>query len=90
MAVFISGVSECSICHNILCDKDDRVAMSMFINDKSNKFWPYSDSNMHRKCFLEWEPRSEFIKIFNSSQTRYIMTENGTLVKRKKWWNKIF
>jgi len=83
MALFNPGVSKCSICHKVLNDNDDRIGTSAFIRDETDKLWPYSDSNMHKKCFIEWELKEEFIKRFNEAQSFHTMTKDGALQKRR-------
>jgi len=44
---------------------DDIVATSHFIADERDPLWRFSDSAMHRSCFLGWEQRAEFVGQFN-------------------------
>jgi len=87
MALFNPGVSECPICNRVLYNNDARIGTSMFINDRKDKFWRYSDSCMHKQCFMNWELRKEFIERYNKAQSNYIMNDDGTLTRIKKWWH---
>jgi hypothetical protein len=88
MALIIGGKSTCSICDDLLGDGDDLVATTHFIADKTDPLWRYSDSAMHRICFLSWEHRLKFIEKYNETigqivlgnGTRHRMQLDGTIV----------
>ena len=65
MAIIILGLTECSICNNILNKGDDIVSNSHFISDQDDSLWRFSDSGMHKSCFINWEYRLDFIKKYN-------------------------
>ena len=46
-------------------DGDDITATSHFIADEQDPLWRFSDSAMHRSCFLAWDHRAEFVAKFN-------------------------
>jgi hypothetical protein len=77
MALILRGQSECSICNKVLKEEDDVVMNSHFIADSNDSLWRFSDSGMHRSCFLDWEHRQEFIKRFNDTRGS-IIWGNGT------------
>ncbi len=89
MALIIRGTTECSLCGTVLIDGDDLVATSHFIADEDDPLWRFSDSAMHRRCFLAWELRQRFIDMYNErvgsitwgNGTFHSMTDDGTIRK---------
>jgi hypothetical protein len=67
VALILLGKTECSICGVILNDGDDLVATTHFIADQNDPLWRFSDSAMHRSCFLGWEHRQSFVKKYNDT-----------------------
>ena len=65
MAIILFGLTECSICNATLNECDDIVSNSHFIFDQNDSLWRFSDSGMHKRCFLNWEYRLDFIKKYN-------------------------
>jgi hypothetical protein len=65
VAIVLRGKTECSVCGKVIVDGDDIVATSHFIADKNDPMWRFSDSAMHRPCFLDWDHRAEFVAKFN-------------------------
>jgi hypothetical protein len=61
------GTTECSICGVVLNEGDDIVATTHFIADQNDPLWRYSDSAMHRSCFLGWEQRPAFVRRYNET-----------------------
>lgn len=46
-------------------NNDEIVASSHFIGDQNDPLYRYSDSGMHRDCFLNWDLRADFVARFN-------------------------
>jgi hypothetical protein len=67
VALILLGKTECSICGVVLNEDDDLVATTHFIADQNDPLWRFSDSAMHRSCFLEWEHRLGFVKKYNDT-----------------------
>jgi hypothetical protein len=67
LALTLLGKTECSICGIILNKGDDLVATTHFIADQNDPLWRFSDSAMHRSCFLGWEYRQSFVKMYNDT-----------------------
>ena len=67
MAILILGKTECSICGGTLNEGDDIVATTHFIHDQDHHLWRFSDSGIHRDCFLTWEHRAEFVTLYNDT-----------------------
>lgn len=65
MAIIIRDKTPCSICGRILRGEDDVVMTPHFIGDSADMFWHYSDSGMHRPCFLAWPLKESFTQRFN-------------------------
>jgi len=91
MALILRGKTTCAICQLTLEKDDEIVATSHFITDKSDPLWRYSDAAMHRRCFLSWDARVQFVERFNSSVGRIVwgngtqhhMLDDGTIVQRR-------
>ena len=77
MALVLLGKTECSICGVVLNEEDDMVATTHFIADQNDPLWQFSDSAMHRSCFLEWEHKLSFVKKYNDT-IGIITWGNGT------------
>jgi hypothetical protein len=92
VAIVLSGETECSICSKVIIDGDDIVATSHFIADESDPLWRFSDSAMHRSCFLGWDQRAEFVAKFNRTVegttfgdgTYHHMESDGAVAVRKR------
>jgi hypothetical protein len=67
VALIFPGSTACSICGKIIARSDDIVATSHFIGDKNDPLWRFSDSAMHRECFLAWELRQSFVDRYNAT-----------------------
>ena len=77
MALILRGLTECSLCGVVIKDDEDIVATTHFISDQNDPLWQFSDSAMHKSCFLDWDQRYNFVKKYN--ETRGTMTSgNGT------------
>ena len=87
MAILILGKTECSICGQTLNEGDDIVSTQHFIHDQEHPLWRYSDSGMHRSCFLSWEHRADFVNLYNGTLGTYVwgngkrhhMRDNGDI-----------
>lgn len=87
MALILFGKTECSLCGNVIMDDDDIVANSHFIADRNDPLWRFSDSTMHRSCFLAWDQREAFVTKFNQlvagitfgNGTYHRMESDGTI-----------
>lgn len=77
MALIIQGKTKCSICNATLNEGDNIVMCPHFISDPNDRLWRFSDSGMHKTCFLEWEHRENFVKKYNNS-IGLITWGNGT------------
>ena len=62
-SIIIRGKTSCSLCGAVLADGEDVVATTHFIADQADPLWRYSDSGMHRECFLAWEHRALFVEL---------------------------
>jgi hypothetical protein len=87
MALVDFGHSTCPLCGVILRPEDDLIATSHFIEFESDPLWRYSDAAMHRRCFLTWELRPQFVARYNqtvgtitwSNGTHHHMTDDVTI-----------
>ena len=88
MALVIRGKTTCSICGQVQRDGADLVATTHFIRDDAHPLWRYSDSAMHRACFLNWPQANAFRAAFNETCSKADakhfreMLEDGTIVGR--------
>jgi hypothetical protein len=89
MALIFDGKSKCALCGVIIASEDEIVATSHFVADPNDFFWKYSDAPFHRRCFLAWEKREEFIGRFNETMKLYVfgngkrnyMLDDGTITQ---------
>jgi hypothetical protein len=88
MALIFPGATKCPLCGDVIRSKDEVVATSAFIGDKKDTLWQYSDAAFHRKCFLDWDRRAEFVKRFNDVRRERIfghcyqqMQDDGSIIK---------
>jgi hypothetical protein len=87
MAIILQGKSECSLCGNVIMAGDKIVGTSHFIADRNDPLWRFSDSAMHRSCFLTWDQREAFVAKFNQlvggvtfgNGTYHQMESDGTI-----------
>ena len=92
MALIFFGKTKCAICSVVINESDDIVATSHFIADPGDPLCPFSDSPIHRSCFLEWDQRRNFVKKFNDTVggvtfgngTSQRMRDDGEIVVEKK------
>ena len=77
MAICIRGATRCSLCDQVITEDDDVVMTSHFIPDQAHPLWRYSDSTMHRRCFLGWEHRGEFVAMFNTIHSAQAGSHRG-------------
>jgi hypothetical protein len=86
MAILIEGRTECSLCGRILARGEEVVATPHFMRDESHPLWRFSDSAMHRSCFVAWEHAGEFRSLFNELWPRLMpqhpreMLADGSIV----------
>ena len=72
-------------------DGDDLVAAPHFIGDRTDALWRFSDSAMHRTCFVAWDHRAEFVEKYNATvgqivwgnNTRRRMKLDGTIASEE-------
>ena len=67
MALILPGKSECSVCGVVLNEGDDIAATTHFIADPNDPLWRFSDSGVHRSCFLGWDQRQAFMGKYNDT-----------------------
>jgi hypothetical protein len=77
MAIILRGKTECSLCSIVIKDGDDIVATSPFIDDQNDLLYRFSDSAMHKSCFLDWDQRFNFVKKYNDAH-RTVTRGDGT------------
>jgi hypothetical protein len=88
MALILPGKTRCAICDVVLDDDADLVSTSHFIAERGHRLWSFSDAAMHRRCFLAWEHRAEFIELYNNTVgtqiwgdgTRHHMHPDGSIL----------
>ncbi len=81
----------CALCRESLRADDDLVIIPDFLADDRDPFWRFSDSIMHRVCFLLWDRRRDFIARFNRAVRGWVvdgqyqhMTSEGVIVVRRE------
>ena len=66
MALIILGKTECSICGIVIEDRKEIVSTTHFITDQNDPLGRFSDSAMHKSCFISWKQET-FIKKYNET-----------------------
>ena len=79
MAIIVKG-SRCSICRRPILKEQDIIGTPHFIADEEHPLWVYSDSAMHRACFLKWDHRDAFRDLFNATADE--LYENPAIKRR--------
>ena len=88
MAIVVRGKTGCSICQNIFGADDDIVSTPHFIWNESHPLWRFSDSGMHRSCFIAWPHADAFRAEYNATWPKIMprhpreMLANGSIVDR--------
>jgi hypothetical protein len=67
VAIILRGKTQCSICGIVIQEQEPIVSTSHFIGEQGDPLWRFSDSAMHKSCFLDWPLRERFIARFNAS-----------------------
>ena len=65
MALIITGKSHCAVCGEVIAKDDEIVATSHFLGP-SDPLFRYSDAPFHKRCFLTWQRREEFVTRYNA------------------------
>lgn len=68
MALIFLDSTPCSICNKTLKNEDNILGFASFLTNE-HKFWEYSDSGMHKKCFEDWEHKEEFEGLYIKSMS---------------------
>ena len=83
MALVFRGKTECPLCHQVIVKDDEIVGTTHFIADSKDSLWQYSDAAFHRRCFLTWERREEFVAQYNqltAGSRGHHMESDGSVV----------
>jgi hypothetical protein len=72
MALIIHGRTKCALCREIIAPDDELIGTPHFIGDRNDSLWSYSDAAFHRRCFLAWERREEFVRRFNEAAKPFV------------------
>jgi hypothetical protein len=89
MAMVLLGSAKCPLCGQVLQADQPIVLAPPFLRDPGDPLYRFSDSGMHRACFLSWDLRGEFVSRFNEAAARRVfgngrmrrMRDDGTLVE---------
>jgi hypothetical protein len=89
MALIFRSKTECVLCHEVIATEDDIVASSAFIKDSKDSLWQYSDAAFHKRCFVAWQRREEFVRRFNETMKsfvfgnakRHYMQDDGSIIQ---------
>jgi len=82
MALIESGVTACPLCSQVISEPDEIVTTWHFIDDENDPLWRFSDSAIHRSCFLAWAQREEFVTRFNTFFEKTVFND-GTYRRMK-------
>ncbi len=65
MTLTLVDHSRCSLCDEAFGPADDVVAATAFVDDPDSDLFPFSDTAMHRTCFIAWPERGRFVAAYN-------------------------
>ena len=60
----VEGTRVCWLCRKAVDNDFEAVITAPFLT-KRDPLWRYAGGSLHRKCFLAWDRRKEFIRKFN-------------------------
>src|ERR1022692_1019287 len=72
MALIARGKSKCALCGEVVAVDDALVATSHFIADQTDSLGLSSDAPFHKRCFVSWERREEFIRRYNETMSGHV------------------
>ena len=89
MALIIRGQTACALCREAIAPDDDLIGTPHFIESSKDSFWHYSDAAFHKRCFLAWERRDEFVRRFNEAAKPFVfgngkrnhMQDDGSIIQ---------
>ena len=87
MAIVVRGKTGCSRCGAVFTGSDDIVMFPHFIWDEADPLWRFSDSAMHRRCFVDWDQAEQFQRAYNEIWPTIMpnhpreMQSDGTIVE---------
>ncbi|NMN04859.1 MULTISPECIES: hypothetical protein [unclassified Novosphingobium] len=79
MAIVVRGKTECSVCGDVIAGSDDIVMFPHFIWDEAHPLWRFSDSAMHRRCFVDWDQAKQFRRIYNETWPEIMPNHRRTM-----------
>ena len=88
MAIVLIGLSECPLCGEVFRTEDEILAFPHFVLDPKHHLWPYSDTGMHKQCFIEWPQAAEYREFFdqnwNTENPHHprVISEDGSIVSK--------
>jgi len=71
MTLTLVDHSRCSLCNDALADSDETVSTTAFIDDPEHPLYAFSDTAMHRACFLAWPERPRFVVAYNDFMAKH-------------------
>ena len=85
MASFRLGEAQCPICGRVVEQLDGIVGGYSFLKPP-DPLARFSNSIMHRSCFVSWDQRLTFIAKFNSMFGPGDRMDEQGMVHRRPWW----
>jgi hypothetical protein len=64
--------STCAICGRPFADRADLLATTAFLMP-DHPLWPFSDAPLHWDCFLPWEHRADFARLYDQASERFFI-----------------
>lgn len=66
IAIVVRGKTACSLCGRLISETDNTVMFPHFLWDDTHPLFRFSDTAMHRRCFVGWEDAKQFRMIYNT------------------------
>jgi hypothetical protein len=85
-----AGRAHCALCGEDIRPAEDALVTPDFLADETDPLWRFSDTSMHRACFLVWDRRKAFVARYNRLVRQWLapdgshlhMTSEGEIVRR--------
>lgn len=57
----------CPLCREVIRPREDALLTPDFLADDADPLWAFTDTAMHRVCFLVWDRRKLFVARYNQA-----------------------
>lgn len=88
MAIMIEGSTLCKLCNAPLYAEEEIVLIPAFIKDRTHNLFRFSDSSIHKSCFMNWKDKMSLIDEFNLYYQKHyrglrVMSDDGYIENKE-------